>query len=100
MSFLKFTALRLGFVLVFFVICYWLGLGAIYSAIVAAVLAWCVTYLFFRSMRDDAASSLQRRFREGAPPRRSPLEMDDAAAEDAFDPNAGVNADRKPQRNP
>ncbi|MHA7276964.1 DUF4229 domain-containing protein [Arthrobacter sp. HLT1-21] len=96
MPFLKFSALRFGLVVVFFVISYWLGLGAFFSAAIAAILAWCVTYLFFRSMRDAASASLQRRFKDGAPPRRSLAELDDAAAEDGYDPNTSVNADRKP----
>lgn len=95
MPFLKFTALRLGFVAVFFVICYALGLGAIFSVIAAAVLAWCVTYLFFRDLRNDAASSLQRRFRDGAPPVRNASELRDADAEDSLDPNTPVNPDRR-----
>ncbi|WP_028279507.1 DUF4229 domain-containing protein [Arthrobacter sp. H5] len=95
MAFFKFTALRLGFVLVFFVICYWMGLGAIMSAVIAAVLAWCVTYLFFRAMRDAASASLQRRFREDTPPARTVAELGDAEAEDHYDPNSPVNADRR-----
>jgi hypothetical protein len=95
--FLKFTALRLGFVAVFFVICYSLGLGAIFSVIAAAVMAWCVTYLFFRDLRNQAASSLQRRFRDGAPPVRTTSELRDADAEDGLDPNMPVNSDpRRP----
>lgn len=95
MPFLKFTALRLGFVAVFFVICYSLGVGAIFSVIAAAVMAWCVTYLFFRKLRNEAASSLQRRFSEGAPPVRSASELRDADAEDSLDPNTPVNSDRR-----
>jgi hypothetical protein len=93
--FLKFTALRLGFVAVFFVICYSLGVGAIFSVIAAAVMAWCVTYLFFRTLRNEAASSLQRRFRDGAPPVRTTSELRDANAEDSLDPNTPVNSDRR-----
>lgn len=95
MPFLKFTALRLGFVVVFFVICYSLGLGAVFSALAAAVLAWCVTYLFFRDLRNEAASTLQRRFRDGAPPVRTSSELRDADAEDSLDPNTPVNSDRR-----
>lgn len=95
MPFLKFTALRLGFVAVFFVICYSLGVGAIFSVIAAAVMAWCVTYLFFRKLRNEAASSLQRRFSDGAPPVRSASELRDADAEDNLDPNTPVNSDRR-----
>ncbi|GAB3534689.1 hypothetical protein GCM10027403_11070 [Arthrobacter tecti] len=95
MAFLKFTALRLGFVAVFALICYWLGLGAIFSVIAGAIMAWCVTYLFFRGLRNEAASSLQRRFRDGAPPVRTVRELRDADAEDTLDPNTPVNADRR-----
>ena len=95
MPFLKFTALRLGFVAVFFVICYSLGVGAIFSVIAAAVMAWCVTYLFFRDLRNEAASSLQRRFRDGAPAVRTASELRDADAEDSLDPNTPVNSDRR-----
>ncbi len=97
MPFLKFTALRLLLVIVFFVICVLLGLGAVLSAVVAAILAWCVTYLFFRPLRDAAGASLQRRFKDGAPPVRNSMERDDAAAEDRIDPNAPINADRRPR---
>ncbi|WP_159617838.1 DUF4229 domain-containing protein [Arthrobacter zhaoguopingii] len=97
MPFLKFTALRLLLVVVFFVICVVLGLGAVLSAVVAAILAWCVTYLFFRPLRDAAGASLQRRFKDGAPRASNFMEKDDAAAEDSIDPNAPVNADRRPR---
>lgn len=100
MAFLKFTALRLVLIIVFYVACVLLGLGLFLSAVVAAVLAWCVTYLFFRDLRDAAASTLQRRFTPGAPPVRTAVELDDAAAEDALDPNVPVNADRRPRGNP
>lgn len=97
MAFLKFTALRLLLIVVFYVACVLLGIGLFVSAVLAAILAWCVTYLFARKLRDDAAATLQRRFTPGAPPVRSAVELDDAAAEDALDPNMPVNADRKPR---
>ncbi|KNC15075.1 hypothetical protein AC792_15535 [Arthrobacter sp. RIT-PI-e] len=97
MAFLKFSALRLLLIVVFFVVCVQLGLGFFFSALVSAILAWCVTYLFFRRLRDDAATTLQRRFTPGAPPVRTATEVDDAAAEDALDPNGPVNADRRPR---
>ena len=97
MAFVKVSALRLVLIVVFFVICVQLGLGFFVSALVSAILAWCVTYLFFRKLRDDAATTLQRSFTPGAPPVRTATELDDAAAEDALDPNTTVNADRKPR---
>ncbi len=98
MAFLKFSALRLLLIVVFYLACLWLGLGILLSAVVAGVLAWCVTYLFFRNLRDAAGATLQRRFTPGAPPVRTAVELDDAAAEDSLDPNTPVNADRKPRR--
>jgi hypothetical protein len=96
-AFLKFSALRLLLIVVFYVVCVQVGLGLFVSAVVAAILSWCVTYLFFRRLRDDAAATLQRRFTPGAPPLRTAVELDDAAAEDSLDPNMPVNADRKPR---
>jgi hypothetical protein len=98
-AFLKFTALRLLLIVVFYVACVLLGLGLFLSAVVAAILAWCVTYLFFRRLRDAAGATLQRRFTPGAPPLRTAVELDDAAAEDSLDPNTRVNADRRPRGN-
>lgn len=102
MAFWKFTALRLGLVAVFFAACLWLNLGLVYSAVVSAILAWCVTYLFFRTMRDDAARSLQARFRDGTPPKRNRAELDDAQAEDTLVdevPDVRIDNDRKPRGN-
>jgi hypothetical protein len=96
-AFLKFSALRLLLIVAFYVACMLLGLGIFMSAVVAAILAWCVTYLFARNLRDAAAANLQRRFTPGAPPVRTAVELDDAAAEDALDPNTPVNSDRKPR---
>lgn len=87
---------------VFFAACYWLGLGLILSAIAGAVLGWCVTYLFFRDMRDAAARSVQQRFHGNAPPTRNRAELDDAGAEDSLldaHPDVQIDNDRKPRRN-
>lgn len=85
---------------VFFVICMWLGLGLVLSALLGAVLAWCVTYLFFRDMRDAAARNVQKRFRGELPPTRNRGELDDAGAEDGMldaNPDVQINSDRKPR---
>ena len=80
---------------VFFVISLWLGLGIVLSALVAAVLAWCVTYLFARNMRDEAARTVQRRFTEERAPKRNRSELDDAAAEDGITADPEIDADRR-----
>lgn len=83
---------------VFFVICLWMGLGVLVSALAAAVLAWCVTYLFARNMRDEAARTVQRRFTEERAPKRNRAELDDSAAEDglvAGNPDVQIDNDRR-----
>ncbi|WP_312181276.1 DUF4229 domain-containing protein [Arthrobacter sp.] len=100
MAFWKFTALRLGLVVVFFVAGLFLQLGIVLSALVAAVLAWCVTYLFFRDMRDAAARNVQNRFSDKTPPSRNRAELDDSAAEDSLldaNPDVVIDSDRKPR---
>jgi len=99
-AFWKFTALRLGLVVVFFVAGLFLQLGIVLSALVAAVLAWCVTYLFFRDMRDAAARNVQNRFSDKTPPSRNRAELDDSAAEDSLldaNPDVVIDSDRKPR---
>ena len=84
---------------VFFAACVWLGLGLVFSALVGAVLAWCVTYLFFRDMRDAAARNIQSRFREDAPRTPSRVEREDANAEDSLldaHPDVRIDSDRRP----
>ncbi|WP_104101868.1 DUF4229 domain-containing protein [Arthrobacter sp. 08Y14] len=100
MAFWKFTALRLGLVAVFFAACVWLGLGLVLSAIVGAILAWCVTYLFFRDMRDEAARTVQQRFHGNNPRTTNRVERDDAGAEDSLldaHPDVQINSDRRPR---
>ena len=83
---------------VFFVICMWLGLGVLLSALAAAIMAWCVTYLFARDMRDEAARTVQRRFTQERAPKRSRSELDDSAAEDglvADNPDVQIDNDRR-----
>ena len=83
---------------VFFVICLWMGLGILLSALAAAILAWCVTYLFARNMRDEAARTVQRRFTEERAPKRNRAELDDSAAEDGLvsgNPDVQIDNDRR-----
>lgn len=81
----------------------WLQLGLVLSALAAAILAWCVTYLFFRGMRDEAALTVQRKFREENPPSRNRAELDDAHAEDSLvekNTDIQIDADRRRPQDP
>ncbi len=100
MAFLKFTLLRFALIIVCFVLFLWAGAGLWVSTIAAVIIPLCITYLFFRDMRNEAAASLQRRFRDGAPPVRNKAELNDSEAEDSIDPNARVDIARKPRESP
>ena len=85
---------------VFFAVCVWLRLGLVLSAIIGAVLAWCVTYLFFREMRDNAARTVQQRFHGDLPRTTNRVEREDAGAEDSLldaHPDVQINSDRRPR---
>lgn len=98
MAFLKFTLLRSGLIILCFLVFMWLGAGLWVSAIAAVLIPLCITYLFFRKLRNEAAATLQRRFKDGAPPVRNKAELKDSEAEDSIDPNARVDMARKPSR--
>jgi hypothetical protein len=83
-AFWKFTALRVGLMAVVFIACLYLHLGIVYSAIASAIIAWCITYLFFRSWRDAAAAAVAYRFSGRAGSIRTSTEISDAMAEDAI----------------
>jgi len=83
---------------VVFIACLYLRLGIVYSAIAAAIIAWCVTYLFFRSWRDAAADAVAYRFSGKAGSIRTSTEISDAMAEDALTEQDGTaDPDRRRQ---
>lgn len=83
-----------------FVACLYLGLGILYSAIASAIIAWCVTYLFFRSWRDAAAEAVAYRFSGKAGSIRTSTEISDAMAEDAIVEQNGVRPDPDRRQQP
>jgi hypothetical protein len=52
--------------------------------VAAAVIAFCVSYLFFRKQRDAAVDAMRERFSGRAKPVRTATEVADAEAEDAI----------------
>ncbi|GAB3255538.1 DUF4229 domain-containing protein [Arthrobacter pigmenti] len=94
MAFFKYSAVRLGITAAVLVLCLWLGLGWIFSAVAAVVVAFCVSYLFLTKMRNEAAASVQYRFSGKADPIRTKTERSDAEAEDPFQE---ANPDYRPQ---
>ncbi|MFD1212208.1 DUF4229 domain-containing protein [Arthrobacter sp. GCM10027362] len=92
-AFWKFTALRVGLMAAIFIACLYLRLGIVYSAIAAAIMAWCITYLFFRKWRDAAAAAVAYRFSGSRGSIRTSTEISDAMAEDALAEKDGIRVD-------
>ena len=57
---------------------------AIFSVVFAALIAFCISYIFFRKQRDAATEQMRNRFSGKAKPVRTATELDDADAEDAL----------------
>lgn len=84
MAFFKYTAVRFGITAAVLIVCLLLQLGWIVSAVVAVVIAFCISYLFLGNMRAAANKSIEHRLSGKAAPLRTSAERDDAAAEDAY----------------
>ncbi len=85
--FWRYTALRFGLTVAFFLLFWYLGTGPIFGVIFGAIVAWCVCFLFFSKWRDAAGIYLRDKVKRTGTPKRNKLELDDAAAEDDADPN-------------
>ncbi len=94
MAFFKYSAVRLGITALVLALGLWLGLGWIFSAIVAVIVAFCVSFLFLTKMRDEASASVQYRLSGKAAPIRTATERKDAEAEDSF---SEANPDYRPE---
>ncbi|WP_081710154.1 DUF4229 domain-containing protein [Arthrobacter sp. 35W] len=84
MAFFKYFLIRAAIFVPLFVLFLLLGAGSIMSVVFAALIAFCVSYLFFRKQRDAASDQLRHRFSGNAKPIRSATELSDAEAEDAL----------------
>ena len=101
MPFFKYFLIRVAVFVPLFVIFVLLGVGVVFSAIFAAIIAFCISYLFFRKQRDAAAEQMRNRFSGRAKPVRTATELADADAEDALvdaHPDVVVNSDTRPER--
>ncbi|POH57372.1 DUF4229 domain-containing protein [Arthrobacter glacialis] len=104
MAFFKYTLIRAVLFLAFFLIAYLvLHLSDMTSALLAALCAFVVSFLFLRKQRDGATSVIADRFAPNATTTQSSGAMADADAEDALvdeNPDIWVDADRKSSREP
>jgi mannitol-specific phosphotransferase system IIBC component len=102
-AFFKYFLIRAAVFVPLFVIFYLLGVGAIFSVVFAALIAFCVSYIFFRKQRDAATEQMRNRFSGRAKPVRTATELADADAEDSLveaHPDVVVNSDARPKTRP
>jgi hypothetical protein len=98
-AFFKYFLIRAAIFVPLFIIFVLLGVGLIFSAVFAALIAFCVSYLFFRKQRDAATEQMRNRFSGKAKPIRTATELADADAEDVLveaHPDVVVNSDGPP----
>lgn len=100
MAFLKYSLIRGGLFLAFFLLLHYLipAFSPLTSALVAALLAFVVSYVFFRKQRAGATGDVAKVFAPNATTGQSAQAMADADAEDALideRPDVWIDADRK-----
>ncbi len=101
MAFFKYFLIRAGVFVPLLVLFLLLGMAPILAGIFAVLIAFCVSYLFFRPQREAAAEQLRNRFSANARPIRSATELLDADAEDAMtDANPDVTVDSDKRKKP
>lgn len=84
-----------------FIVFMLLQLGAVYSAIAAAVIAFCISYLFFRPQRDAAGASMLSAISPEARRARAQRKITDGDIEDSLvaeNPGVTINAAQKPAK--
>ncbi len=103
MAFFKYFLIRAGVFVPLFVLFLLLGMAAILAGIFAVLIAFCISYLFFRPQREAAAEQLRTRFSGNAKPIRSATELLDADAEDAMvnaNPDVTIDSDDRRMAGP
>lgn len=99
MAFFKYSLIRGGLFLAFFLLAYLvLHFSPLTAALVAALLAFVVSFIFLRKQRDGATAVIADRFAPQATTTQSAGAIADAEAEDALvdaSPDVRIDADRK-----
>lgn len=83
MNFLKYSLLRLGILIVVFVVCLYIGAGLILSGIAAVVAAFAICYLFFPKLHLAAGQDFHR-WIDRSPRPRGRAALEDEAIEDSY----------------
>ncbi len=100
MAFLKYTLIRLALFVPLFALFVYLQLGWLLAVVCAGMMAFAISYLFFKKQRDAATANLQQRFSGKAKPLRSAGEIADADAEDRLvdaNPDVTIRRDNRPK---
>ncbi|GAB2737005.1 DUF4229 domain-containing protein [Arthrobacter bambusae] len=100
MAFLKYSLIRLALFVPLFVLFALLQTGLLLAAVFAGLIAFAISYLFFKKQRDAATAAMRERFSGKAKPIRSALEIEDASIEDRLvdeNPAVKVENDRRPK---
>ncbi|MHA7175213.1 DUF4229 domain-containing protein [Arthrobacter sp. Sr24] len=100
MAFFKYSLIRGVLFLAFFLIAYLaLNFTPLTAALIAALCAFVVSFIFLRKQRAGATAVVAKTFAPNATTTQSPAAMADADAEDALvdeNPDIWIDADRKP----
>ncbi|MDO5753308.1 DUF4229 domain-containing protein [Arthrobacter sp.] len=100
MAFFKYSLVRAVLFLAFFLLAYKvIGFSWLTGALVAALGAFLISFVFLRKQRDGATAVVAGRFAPNAETTQSAGATADAEAEDALvdeNPDIWVDADRKP----
>ena len=84
MQFLKYTVIRLAlFFVVFLPLVFLLGWSAYIAGLIALIVAFAVSYLFFNKLRLAANADVQKMFAANGP-KKSKRQLSDEEAEDRF----------------
>ncbi|MDO5617486.1 DUF4229 domain-containing protein [Kocuria sp.] len=84
MNFLKYSALRLGLLIVVFVAGLYLRLGILFAGLAAIIIAFAVCYIFFPKLHVGARQDLGRWISRSPKIRKDTLADEDAEAEDSY----------------
>lgn len=102
MNFLKYSALRLGLLILVFALGLWLRLGILFAGVAAIIIAFAVCYIFFPKLHIGASQDLARWISRSPKIRKDTLADEDANVEDSYvdssdqvEINTGENAERR-----
>ena len=101
MAFWKYFLIRVAVFVPRFIVFLILQLGAIFSAIAAALIAFCISYLFFRPQRDAAAAAMRSAVSPEARRERAKRKVTDGDIEDSLvaeNPEVTINSAQKPAK--